>query len=66
MGTTFKILSFAWDNRKAISRAYHHFIKHRVILDDLLDMAEESPNHPNNKKKKEDQDRLIESYDAGG
>ena len=66
MGTALQVLGFAWDNRKGLLRAYHHFIKHKIILDDLIDMAEESPSHPNNRKKREDQARLIESYDAGG
>ena len=49
MGTALKILGFAWDNRRAIGRAYHCFVKHRVVLDDLLDLSEEHPDHPKNK-----------------
>lgn len=66
MGTALKVISFAYQNRSAIMRCYHHFIKHKVLFDDLIDMAEDHPDHPINRKKKEDQQKLIESYDAGG
>lgn len=44
-----QIAKYAWSNRRAIQRAYHHFVKHKVILDDLSDLAEENPRHPENK-----------------
>ena len=43
---------YAWHNRKAIMRGYHHFVKHKVMLDELLDLAEEHPDHPENKKQR--------------
>ena len=52
MGTAFKVLGFAWQNRKAIGRAYHHFVRHKVMLDDLLDLSEEHPDHPQNKEER--------------
>ena len=45
---------YVWHNRKAIMRCYHHYIKHKVILDDLVDMAEENPRHPANSEFKKD------------
>ena len=43
---------YAWHNRKAIMRGYHHFVRHRVMLDELLDLAEEHPDHPQNKEQR--------------
>ena len=38
---------YVWHNRSAIMRAYHtHIAHHHVMLDDLLDLAEEHPDHP--------------------
>ena len=46
---------YIWHNRKAIMRAYHtHVAHHHVMLDDLIDMAEEHPNHPANSEFKKD------------
>ena len=53
MGIALNVLSFAWTNRKAIARAYHHFVKHKVVLDELIDLAEDHPDHPKNKEKGE-------------
>ena len=64
MGTALSVLKFAYDNRKAIGRAYHHFVKHKVVLDDLLDLAEESPKHPKNALKNQIRQDTIKSYDA--
>ena len=64
MGAALKVLKFAFDNRRAIGRAYHHFVKHRVVLDDLLDMAEESPRHPENVAKIEKSTRSMDPHDA--
>lgn len=50
MKVAFRVLSFAWQNRGAIQRAYHHFVKHRVMLDELLDLSEEHPDHPMNRE----------------
>ena len=41
---------YVWHNRRGIMRGYHHFVKHKVVLDDLLDLAEEHPDHPQNKE----------------
>ena len=49
MGAAISVLSFAWNNRRAIQRAYHHFVKHKVLLDELLDLSEKHPDHPMNK-----------------
>ena len=64
MGTAISILGFAWNNRKAIGRAYHHFVKHKVVLDELLDMAEKSPDHPKNAAKIEKSSRTMDPHDA--
>lgn len=64
MGSALKVLKFAYDNRRAIGRAYHHFVKHKVVLDDLLDMAEDSPKHPINAEKKKMNDDTLKSYEA--
>ena len=47
-----EVAKYAWHNRKAIGRAYHHYIHHRVMLDELLDLSEESPDHPANREKR--------------
>ena len=64
MGMAIKVLGFAWDNRKAIGRAYHHWVHHRVALDTLIDYAEENPKHP--KKVREEQMKAVAAkvYDA--
>lgn len=64
MGVALKVLGFAWDNRRAIGRAYHHFVKHKVVLDELLDMAEDSPRHPKNVEKIEKSTRSMDPHDA--
>ena len=64
MGTALSVLGFAWNNRKAIARAYHHFVKHKVVLDDLLDMAEESPRHPETATKIEKSTKSMDPHDA--
>ena len=33
-------------------RAYHHYVKHKVVLDDLLDLSEEHPDHPDQVKER--------------
>ena len=44
------VAKYAWKNRRALMRAYHHYVKHKVVLDDLLDLSEEHPDHPVNKE----------------
>ena len=46
------VAKYAWHNRKGIMRAYHHYVKHKVALDDLLDLAEEHPDHPKRKEER--------------
>ena len=41
---------YVWRNRKAIGRAYHHWVKHKIMLDGILDLSEEHPDHPANKE----------------
>ena len=48
----FEAAKFIWHNRGAVMRAYHCHVKHKVMLDDLLDLAEEHPDHPDNKKER--------------
>ena len=50
LGLGIEVAKYAWHNRKAIGRAYHHFVKHKVMLDELLDLSEEHPDHPENKE----------------
>ena len=45
-----EVAKYAWHNRKALGRGYHHWVHHRVMLDDLLDLSEEHPDHPMNKE----------------
>ena len=45
------VAKYAWQNRKAIMRAYHHYVKHKVVLDDLLDLAEDHADYPEKEKK---------------
>ena len=56
-----KVLIFAWDNRKALQRAYHHFVKHRVVLDDLIDLACQNPKHPQHKEEKSCHTKTVRS-----
>ena len=46
------VAKYAWHNRKAIMRAYHHYVKHKVVLDDLLDLSEQHPDHPDRVKER--------------
>ena len=48
----FEVGKYVWHNRGAIMRGYHHFVKHKVVLDDLLDLSEEHPDHPDNVEKR--------------
>ena len=43
---------YVWHNRSAIMKGYHHFVRHKVMLDDLLELAEQSPDHPANQEKR--------------
>ena len=51
MVTALKVLGFVWSNRKGIMKGYHHFVKHGVLLDQLVDLGADHPDHPANKNK---------------
>lgn len=52
IGLGLEVGKYVWHNRGAIMRGYHHFVKHKVVLDDLLDLSEEHPDHPENVEKR--------------
>ena len=52
LGLGIEVGKYVWHNRKAVMRGYHHFVKHKVVLDDLLDLAEEHPEHPESVEKR--------------
>ena len=53
-----EVAKYAWHNRGAIMRAYHtHVAHHHVMLDDLLDLAEEHPDHPTNQEKRANKEK---------
>ena len=51
IGTALSVGQYIWHNRRGIMRGYHHFVKHRVLLDDLIDLADDHPESPVRKEK---------------
>ena len=52
LGTALSVGQYLWHNRRGIMRAYHkYFVPHKVVLDEILDLADEHPKSPVNQKK---------------
>ena len=53
MPLALKVAGFLWTNRNGIMNLYHHVVKHKVLVDDIIGYASEHPDHPMNKSTEE-------------
>ena len=64
MGTFFKVANFVWSNKEEIMRLYHHVVKHKVAIDEILDNDEKRRNGGLSDHETKSREKALKSYGA--